>query len=176
MEITFKRLEIGDTIKPILSSDEDLNDFLLDDALTHIEDAEGITYLFENETETICYCTILHDRISYNESDKRLWNNLTRKVQRHRYRSYPAIKIGKLATSCSFERQGFARRIIGFIQTLYTRPGQLAGCRFLTVDAENRPDQKAINFYLSRGFKFLTEKDANLETRYMAYDLMNLLK
>jgi len=176
MEITFKRLEIGDAIKPIYSSEEDLNDFLRDDALPHIEDAEGITYLFENEEQTICYCTILHDRISYSESDKANWNKLTRKVQRFRYRSYPAIKIGKLATSKTFERQGFARRIIGFVQTLYTRPGQLAGCRFLTVDAENKPDQKAINFYLSRGFKFLTEKDINAETRYMAYDLKNLLQ
>lgn len=176
MEVTFKRLELGDTIKPIHSTDQDLNEFLRDDALTHIEDAEGITYMFENEDETICYCTILHDRISYNESDKALWNKLTKKVQRHRYRSYPAIKIGKLATSEQFERQGFARRIIGFVQTLYTRPGQLAGCRFLTVDAENKPDQKAINFYLSRGFKFLTENDVNDETRYMAYDLKNLLQ
>lgn len=176
MEVTFKRLELGDAIKPIHSTDEDLNDFLRDDALTHIEDAEGITYLFENEEETICYCTILHDRISYNESDKVLWNRVTKKVQRHRYRSYPSIKIGKLATGEQYERQGFARRLIGFVQTLYTRPGQLAGCRFLTVDAENKPDQKAIDFYLSRGFKFLTENDENEDTRYMAYDLKNLLK
>ena len=173
-EVRLKRLHLGDTILPIHSCDSDLNEFLRDDALPNLEDQQSVTYLFENEEETICYCTILHDKISLRDSDNKHWNKVTNKVQRNRRSTYPAIKIGKLATSQNFERQGFARRMISLVQFLYTKPDQVAGCRFITVDAVNNPDQKAINFYKNIGFKFMTDTDINGETRYMAFDLLSI--
>ena len=174
MEVQLKRLKIGDIIKPIHSCDSDLNDFLMEDALPHIEDQQGVTYLFENEKETICYCTILHDKISLRDSDKKHWNSLTGHIQRNRRSNYPAIKIGKLATSLNFERQGYGRRLISLVQYLYTKSDLAAGCRFITVDAVNEPSQKAITFYKNIGFHFMTDNDEHDETRYMAFDLLSM--
>lgn len=182
MAITLTRLAIGDTLKPICSKESDLNEFLRDDALDYLEDGQGITYLFADDDETICYCTILHDKLSLGDShsDNKHWNKVTKAIQRHRRNSYPAVKIGKLATSAKYEGQGYARRMISLVQRIYTRPNQLAGCRFITVDALNIPDptteKRAVDFYQSLGFNLLTEEDINEETRYMAFDLQGILK
>lgn len=180
MEVQIKRLKEEDCIKPICSTEEDLNDFLRDDAVDYLEDAQGITYVIENEEETICYCTILHDKLSLRDSDKKLWNKVTHDIQRNRRESYPAVKIGKLATGAQFEGQGFGRMMISLVQQIYTRPEQLAGCRFITVDAMNVPDPKtgkrAVDFYAKLGFRLLTESDAEDETRYMAFDLKKMLR
>lgn len=180
MEIKIKRLKEEDSIKPIHSTEEDLNDFLSDDAVDYLEDAQGVTYVIENEDETICYCTILHDKLSLRESDNKHWNKVTHAIQRNRRESYPAVKIGKLATGEHYEGQGFGRMMVSLIQQIYTRPDQLAGCRFITVDAMNIPDPKtgkrAVDFYSKLGFLLLTETDVEDETRYMAFDLKKMLK
>lgn len=173
MEVVLKRLRLGDVVKPISSCDYDLNDFLVNDALSHMVNHQSVTYLFENEEETVSYCTILHDKISLCDSDCRHWNKLTTKIQRNRRSSYPAIKIGKLATSMNYERMGYGRKLISLVQYLYTKPEQVAGCRFITVDAVNDKDKKAISFYQNIGFRFMTD-DENSETRYMAFDLLSM--
>jgi len=179
MDIQIKRLTLEDAIKPIHSVEEDLNDFLCDDAIDYLVDAQGVTYTIENDEETICYCTILHDKVSLRDSDKKHWNKLTNQIQRNRRKSYPAIKIGKLATGEDYEHHGYARMMISLVQEIYTRPQQLAGCRFITVDAMNTPHPKtgkrAVDFYLGLGFKLLTETDKENETRYMAFDLQKML-
>lgn len=182
MNIQIKRLSLADVdaIKPIHSAEEDLNDFLRDDAVAHLIDAQGVTYVMENENETICYCTILHDKLSLQDSDNKQWNKVTRQIQRYRRDSYPAVKIGKLATGVKYEHKGYARRMISLVQGLYTINPQMAGCRFITVDALNKPNPKtgksAVDFYKDLGFILLTDKDANEETRYMAFDLQKMLK
>jgi len=50
---------------------------------------------------------------------------------------------------------------------MYAHLKQQAGCRFITVDAY----QNALEFYKKNGFDFLTEKDAQEQTRAMYLDL-----
>ena len=43
--------------------DIDLTDFLLKEAKLYYKQKLGVTYLIENEYDTIAYCTILNDKI-----------------------------------------------------------------------------------------------------------------
>lgn len=74
----------------------------------------------------------------------------------------------------NYERMGYGRKLISLVQYLYTKPEQVAGCRFITVDAVNDKDKKAISFYQNIGFRFMTDDDENSETRYMAFDLLSM--
>ena len=71
-----------------------------------------------------------------------------------------------------------------FIKTLF-RLNNRTGCRFLIVDAKNRPE--ALNYYEKNGFKYLIEDEKleakyvgigvghlPLNTRLMYFDLLNL--
>lgn len=168
----FRKLCLNDEVKPIRSTDKDLNSFLIDDAKNFLKENIGITYLFEDDCQTVAYCTILHDRISLKESDKKLWNKLTKQLQTTRRSSYPAIKVGRLATSEAYEGLGYGRRLINLVKMLYNREKLIAGCRFITVDAKNNPE--TLGFYQHLGFKFLTESDLFEETRTMAFDILSV--
>ena len=44
------------------------------------------------------------------------------------------------------------------------------GCRFITVDANNK--ENTLGFYMRNGFEFLTDNDANEPNRLMYFDLI----
>lgn len=47
------------------------------------------------------------------------------------------------------------------------------GCRFLLVDAYNKPE--IISFYQKNDFVLLTEKDEDRKTRSMYFDLIRMI-
>jgi len=77
------------------------------------------------------------------------------------------VKIGRLAVSTECANSGFGKLIIRIVKEMYAHLKQQAGCRFITVDAY----QNALEFYKKNGFDFLTEKDAQEQTRAMYLDL-----
>ena len=83
-----------------------------------------------------------------------------------RIRSYPAIKIGRLAVSQIAQNQSIGRYLLDYIKQRYVQEPD-AGCRFITVDAyvNARP------FYIKNDFIFLNSDDEDKNTRLMYYDL-----
>ena len=81
-------------------------------------------------------------------------------------KSYPALKIGRLAVNEEYAGAGIGTFILDSIKYAFTSVKRL-GCRFITVDALN----SATEFYERNGFKFFTELDKEDETRLMFYDL-----
>jgi len=92
---------------------------------------------------------------------------IRRTSAKNRRKSYPAVKIGRLAVSTEYANSGFGKLIIRIVKEMYAHLKQLAGCRFITVDAY----QNALEFYKNNGFDFLTEKDTQEQTRAMYLDL-----
>jgi len=150
-------------------SDKDLNDFLLKDAKKYILSMLATTYLIRDNDNIIAYFCLSNDRITRDENLGRTqWNKLNRTVANEKRRkSYPAVKIGRLAVSTKYANSGFGKLIIRIVKEMYAHLKQQAGCRFITVDAY----QNALEFYKKNGFDFLTEKDAQEQTRTMYLDL-----
>lgn len=176
MEIKFKRFNpLTDTIKPFDCGDADLNGFLLEsnddvpNATQHAKQLLAVTYLLEDvdSGKTIAYFSLLHDRIERDLAEKSVWNRLSRRIPNaKRRRSYPAIKIGRLAVSEEYKSQGFGSKILGLVKQWYSTDNR-AGCRYITVDAL----RSAVEFYQRNHFEKLLSGDDKEDTVLMYYDL-----
>lgn len=156
-------------IKPFKCSEEDLNNFLFEDAKYFQKELMAVTYLIEDKNLdfTVAYFSLLADKITFNPEERSAWNRLNRTIPNSKRRkSYPAVKIGRLAVNEEYAGSGVGTFILDSIKYAFTSVKRL-GCRFLTVDAL----KSAASFYQKNGFKFFTELDKEDETRLMFYDL-----
>jgi GNAT superfamily N-acetyltransferase len=135
------RLNNDTEIKSFESGNEDLNNFLLNDAKDYLASLLSVTYIIQSDSDTVAY---------------------------YCRKSYPAVKIGRLAVSKKFANAGIGTMIIDTIKELYKNSSfQHAGCRFIIVDAY----KNALLFYEKNRFKYLTENDKDDATRIMYLDL-----
>ena len=168
-----KRLDSNHLPKPFDCGDDDLNDFWLNDAINYQKQLLANTYYVEDNNRTLLFFSILHDKISINESvSKNWWRKNIRDTlpEGKRFSSYPAVKIGRLGIDNSGQGKGLGSYILDFIKELYLGNESLAGCRFITLDAY----KQSIPFYQKNQFQFFTATDENEETRLMYFDLMNV--
>jgi len=168
------KLNSDTNLKPFKCSDDDLNGFLYDDALNFHNQKLATTYILENEDSTVAYFSLLNDKISVTDLDRRKLKDLFNKrfPYRKRLNHYPAVKLGRLAVSEEFVNMGLGRDILRLIKTLFTTNNR-TGCRFITVDAYS----VAFPFYEKNSFKFFSGGDKDSEqgrsTRLMFYDLQD---
>jgi len=162
------RLEQNTIIKPFDCGDRDLNDFLFNDAKAYLKELLAVTYLIESESETIAFYSLLNDKITIKDVDSNnFWNRLRRDMpQRKKFSSYPAMKVGRLGVSNTLKGKGLGTVIIDYLKVLFVT-GNRTGCKYLTVDAY----RQSLKFYEKCGFKYLTEKDLEKDTRLMYFNL-----
>ncbi|MDR3268564.1 MAG: GNAT family N-acetyltransferase [Tannerella sp.] len=162
------RLSEDSEILPFESEDKDLNDFLLNDAKNYLASMLAVTYAIQTDNETIAYFCLSNDNLTKKDGEKSVWNKVNRTIPNEkRRRTYPAVKIGRLAVSKKYARMGFGKLIIESVIAMYIDGKQRAGCRFVTVDAY----RQALPFYEKNDFHYLTEKDNDEDTRAMYFDL-----
>jgi len=164
-----KRLTLNSTLKPFDCNDSDLNDFFYNDALEYLRQLLAVTYVLESKKETIAYFSVLNDKIdNRNPKTKKRISRLLEHPLPHpkRLRSFPAVKIGRLAVHVDYQNNKIGTEIIEWIKVSFTLKNK-TGCRFVTADAY----KASLDFYKKNGFKFLTDKDKNKDTRLMYLDL-----
>ncbi len=169
----FRPLNEGSEIKPFHCTNNDLNDFLKDDAKKYLSELMAVTYLLEDNVtdKTVAYFSLLNDKIVSDSAQRSIWNRLGRRIANAmRRKSYPAVKIGRLAVSEEYSGCGIGRDIILVVKYMLTHKNR-TGCRFVTVDAY----KNAVGFYQKCGFDFISEADKYDETRLMYYDLKSFL-
>ena len=165
--IRMVRLEEETALKPFESEDKDLNDFLLNDAKKYLKSLLAVTYLLQAGDETVAYFSLSNDNLTRSGDKAQAWNKVNRTIPNDkRRRSYPAVKIGRLAVAKKYAGIGLGSHIILAVREMYNKPQQ-SGCRFLTVDAY----RTALSFYKKNKFRYLTEQDINDDTRTMYFDL-----
>lgn len=160
-------------IKPFKCADRDLNEFLFEDAKYFQKELMAVTFLLEymELNKTAASFSLLADKITFNPDEKGKWNKLNRNIPNSkRRRSYPAVKVGRLAVSKEFAGNGLGTFILDNIKYAFTNVKRL-GCRFVTVDALST----AVAFYEKNGFQFFTEQDKDDDTRLMFFDLKNFI-
>ena len=128
-----RKLQEGETIKSFDCGDEDLNDFILNNANAYHEARLTETYVYEHilNGDVIAYFSLANDRISINDFDNNTEFNRFRRhrfVNEKRIRNYPAVKICRLGINNSFHGFGIGSMLIDFIKLYYTKDNK-AGCR-----------------------------------------------
>ena len=170
-----RRLNIGDIVTEFDCHDEDLNDFIINEASLYRNALLSVTYVVEdkNSEDVLAYFSLSNDKISISDFESKTEFNRFRKhkfVNEKRLRSYPAIKIGRLAIAKSAQHQSIGTYLLEFIEDYFLIDNK-SGCRFVTVDAY----VDAIPFYIKNNYQFLNNDDEDKRTRVMYFDLASLL-
>lgn len=170
-----RRLNIGDTVDDFDCDDDDLNDFLLNEAALYRNALLSVTYVVEDKmsNEVLAYFSLSNDKISISDFESKTDFNRFRKhkfVNEKRLRSYPAIKIGRLGISKKAQHQSIGTYLLEFIEDYFIVDNK-SGCRFVTVDAY----VDAIPFYIKNNYQFLNNDDEDKRTRVMYFDLASIL-
>lgn len=169
-----RRLEENDTVSNFDCGDEDLNDFIFGDAMLYFKVRLATSYVLEdkNSKDTIGYFSLAHDRISLTDFPSNSAYNRFRKqffAQGKMFKSYPALKICRLATDKKYRGEGLGTMMVNMIIASYKSDNK-AGCRFITVDAY----ADALPFYYKQGFVPLSKEDEGSPTRLLYFDLENI--
>lgn len=164
--LQLKKLSDNNTslTKSFYCSDNDLNEFLKEDALKHQKEKITATYLCFYAGKVIGYFTWLTDVIELKGKDKRVFRKMG-----VAYRSYPAIKLARLAVDKNYAKSGVGSYLVDCILEEISSFSEHIGCRYITVDAY----PGAYNFYKKLGFKVHTEKE---HTVLMYYDIMQFIR
>lgn len=155
--------------QPFICGENDIDEFFAKDCLVNQSRLLGKTYLFclkEQPEAIVAAFSLSNDSI-------RLTNRITDEYKEQflddtdlhdkSLKRFPAVLIGRLGTNKDFAGQGYGTAIMDFIKVLF-RTNNRTGCRFLIVDALNRPE--TLHYYEKNGFHYLID-DERLEAKYM---------
>jgi GNAT superfamily N-acetyltransferase len=166
------RLSTEIDIKPFDCKDTDLNDFLLNNAQKFQSSLLAVTYLLESDTETVAFFSLFNDKVAYQDfANNNQWKKFRKGVisPEKQFRSYPAVKIGRLAVTESYKGKEIGSKILDYLKG-WLMDNNRTGCKFITVDAYD----KSLKFYEKNEFKYLTNDDLGKDTRVMYFDLLPL--
>ena len=176
-EISILLLTEDYPIKPFDCEDEDLNDFLFNEAVPYRKELLATTFAMENDKQTLGYYSLLNDSLQLKEemfTSKSQFRKFLRELmpypKRH-LKTIPALKIGRLAIDKTYKGKGLGSVIMANIISKCIKMNEEQACRLITVDAY----KQAIPFYQKMGFKFLIEGDKDDATRLMFLDLTSFL-
>ena len=154
--------------------DDDLNDFIINEIHFYKNQFLAMPYVITPKDEpekVLAYFTLANDKISVTDFPS---NSQFNKFKRDNFnrekhlRSYPSVKIGRLAISKTMQNQGIGTYLLKFIKMYFVADNK-TGCRFITLDAY----RGATKFYQKNGFNFLQKEDKN-PTQLMYFDLVNV--
>ena len=86
--------------------DEDLNSFLMHDAISYAEKKLAYTFILQDQGNIIGYYSLLNDKISRQDVANAIWRKV-KKLFPHgkHFSSYPAVKIGRLAIASRYKER-----------------------------------------------------------------------
>lgn len=167
-----KKITDNNMLQSFDCGDPDLNEYFQKDAMLHREALISQTYHLK-ATEDIGFPVALIDLCNDSIRLEKFKNDFPNLPESKRYPFLPAVKITRLGVSVHFQSLGVGSHLINMVKRLFLTQNR-TGCRFVTVDAYNLPNQKAITFYKKNGFQYFSHKDQNKKTRAMFFDLKRL--
>jgi ribosomal protein S18 acetylase RimI-like enzyme len=146
-ELKVRLLLNNDDLSDLWCAEEDLNDFLKNNAKSYHDLMLGRTYLCIYKDKVVGFMTLSIDTIRaeiMQEEDK---------LKNIRIKSYPALKIARLAIDIKYERKGIGKFLVLIAIGKALELSRTVGCRLIIVDS--KPD--AILFYKKLEFKLMKE-------------------
>ncbi|KJU83145.1 GCN5-like N-acetyltransferase [Candidatus Magnetobacterium bavaricum] len=126
----------------------------------------AVTYVLESKDKTIAFYSVLNDKVQRTTKTSKNVPN------KKRHYTYPAVKIGRLGVHKDYQRIGIGRMVLDHIKKAFAYDNK-TGCRFITVDAYNKPD--VLSFYIKNEFMLFSESDKKDMTRLLYYDLIDIV-
>ncbi len=144
-ELRVRLLLSDDDLSDFRCAEEDLNDFIRNDAKSYQDQMLGMTYLCIYKDKIVGFMTLSIDTIRaeiMQEEDR---------IKNIKIKSYPALKIARLATNMNYERKGIGKFLVLLAIGKALELSRTVGCRLVIVDS--KPD--AISFYKKLEFKLM---------------------
>jgi GNAT superfamily N-acetyltransferase len=157
-------------VKRFTCGNRDLDEFLTTDEVKRYESQGlGRTYLVYLKSELVAYFTVCNDslRVEYLRRTRSFSRSAELMVD-----SYPAVKIGRLATAKGWQGRGIGKAVVAYIAKSAIESGSRFGVRLLIVEAK----PESIPFYERCGFEltFETARERRRKNRTMFLDLQDL--
>lgn len=130
--------------------DDDLNDFLHDDAIYYQENRLASTHLVEYRDQIVGYFTLANDCIEDREIPE------VERDQEFAYPKYPALKIARFAVHSDFTGNYIGENMLLRVFVIAMKISWYVGCRIITVDAKKHirgNSRPPVEFYRKYGFK-----------------------
>ena len=172
-DVRIVRLSTEQELSDFDCGNEDLNDFLLNDAKDYQNSLIAVTYLVKHDEEVAAYFSLSNDKLSIKDSDRSSWRKVKRLFRHSKHRGdYPAVKVGRLAVGRKYQDFDIGSRILDFVKYAFTNMNR-TGCAFVTVDAL----RGAVDFYSKNQFKILgpVQQESDTLTVPMYYNLSELI-
>lgn len=175
------RLTSDYKIKPFNCGNNDLNDYLINDAKDHQSLLYSVTYLLESPEKTIAYYTVQNDKLKISPNyDKELKSALRKKTKLNNklynkmltINEYPAVKISRFAIDIDFQNKGLGTFLLDTIAYSFINDNK-TGCSLITVDAIN--SERTKRFYERNGFLFLENPIRKVDSILMYKNLISLI-
>lgn len=139
---TITRLSAETNLTGFDCGDEDLNNFLFEDALKNQRDLISVTKIMQKNEAVIGYYTLVPDTLERGKI------SLSDKIEGYQYHKYPTHKLARLAIDKNYQNMGYGGRLLGeFFKDVWLLIAAEGG-RFITVDARF----EAVEFYKHYGF------------------------
>ncbi len=146
--------------------DEDLNDFIKDDAFIYLEKKIATTIVFFYQENLIGFLSVAADSLKLNFDEKEKSD-----IHHKRLEDVPAVKLARLAVDKNYQKQGVGTNILKWGIGYALDCSEMIAIRFITVDAY--PDRT--DFY--QKFQFIINQNRHYTRRThhvsMRYDLLN---
>jgi len=173
-EFKLIRLTNEHEFKKFDCADDDLNDFLLNNSKLFLKDLLAVTYILESDSHTVAFFSLFNDKITSQDFPSNRKFDLFRKLAispDKKFKSYPAMKIGRLGVCQDYKGQKIGTAVLDYIKGWFVDNSR-TGCKFITVDAY----RQSLEFYEKNEFKYLTDMDVDSDTRLMFFDLLPFSK
>ena len=170
------RLSPTNAVENFDCGDNDLNDYITNRASLFDQYmlAASYTCIDSDTKQILAYFSLANDKIATSDFPNMTEFNRFRRKQgfpnEKRLKSYPAVKLCRLAVDICAKNHKLGTRILNYIKSMFVIKNK-TGCRFITVDAY----LNAIPFYEKNGFRMMNLEDDDPHTRLMYFDLMDLV-
>lgn len=165
-----RKLENNEICDSFDCGDDDLNEYFHIDAALHKKELLTQTYylhLSEYPSLALALLDFCNDAVHLGQ-----YKGLIDIDPRKQYRYLPAVKLTRFGVQTKFQGKNIGTQALNMVKRLFITDNR-TGCRFLTVDAYNKPG--VLSFYTKNGFQPFTDKDKNKVSRALFFDLKRLV-
>jgi GNAT superfamily N-acetyltransferase len=148
-ELRVRRLNHHSNITTFCSVNDDLNNFLKDDALLAHDNMTSITYLCFWRRVVVGFATLVAATIEVKQVDGP-------RIEGYAPNTYPSIKLARLAVDKNYTGCGIGPHLLFWVMGKFEKISREIGCRYLTVDSK----RESMWFYEKYDF-ILVEKTRN---------------
>lgn len=160
--LDFDLVKDWDDLPVFICKDEDLNDFLWDDALENQASRLSVTWIVRYNGRIVGFCTLTNDSI------RTKWMQCGEGPE-YEYTHYPALKIARLATHKDYEGRGIGTAMLEYATAVALKlSDEVSGCRILTVDSK----ADSVGFYQKYGYQLANVGGTHRETVPLYKDIL----